>query len=499
VIRAATGLLVFTLGTLAAAPEGLAATTATADAGPDRGRRAPASVPVDGLDVPHLATMAVPLREAAMSLDPQRAQVEIQSTADGGWHERRFAPGRVLVKFRQAPGVAVLGVEIRRERVSLDRLCARPDVEFAELDWLQERQFTPTDPLVGDQWHHGVIDSYRAWEVSQGSLTLQIAMVDDPFQLDHPDLAANVAAGWSVVSNAVITSSSGSDHATLAAGLAAAVLDNQLGVAGVGNCRVLPVHVNGFTSEIYAAVVWAADHGLRVVNVSWSGADSPTLNDAGAYLRQQTEGLLVMAGVNGTGWLDYPDYPDLWCVSMTDAAQNLRSRYGDHIDFAAPGYEVYSTTVSSAYASGTGTSYAAPLVSGVIAVLFSINPLLDSAAVIDILRTTAEDLGPVGRDRFFGWGEIRFGRAVAAAQATLPRITEVVREADRVRVTVGSQPGLQYRLWKANHLAGGEWLVVTNATVELGADQVRLTDPAPMAAPAFYRVQAERGAPAGPR
>src|SRR5688572_9208623 len=197
--------------------------------------------------------------------------------------------------------------------------------------------------------------------------------------------------------------------------MAAAVIDNGIGTAGASKCRILPININGAISEMYEAIIWAADHGVRVVNISWTGGDSETLNAAGAYLKERARGIVAMSGVNGAGFLNYVNQPNIYCISMTDAGENPRSRFGNHIDFSAPGFEVFSTTTNSGYGFASGTSYSTPLFCGAVATLFSVNPALTPDAAIDLLKNTAEDLGPVGWDQFHGFGRINQGKAAAAA------------------------------------------------------------------------------------
>lgn len=397
----------------------------------------------------------------------------------------------VLVKFRGAKHVSALRVEPERELESCRIIAAREDVEFAELDVFQQRASAPDDPLLTNQWHHQVLGSYWAWDRGIVSAPVRVAIVDTPFQMDHPDLVANVDPGWDVVEEQPVVAATGINHSTLAAGLVAATVGNHLGVAGVGNCRVLPLNVNGAISEIYNAVIWAADHGVRVVNVSWTGADSDTLNAAGAYLKTKARGLLVMAGVNGTGFLDYPNQPDIWCVSMTDSADNQRSRFGHHIDFAAPGWDVFSTAIHSSYGYDSGTSFSTPVFAGVAAVLFGINPTLGPDDVISVLKATAADQGAAGWDMYFGWGRIDFGAAAEAAWRTRPVITSVAWSNELAVVSAEFKSGLAYSLWRASSPADVSWERITNAVALTQGGIIQFTDPQAGGDRRFYRIGIE--------
>jgi hypothetical protein len=308
--------------------------------------------------------------------------------------------------------------------------------------------------------------------------------------MDHPDLAANTVAGWDAVANTLINSSTGITHSTMCAGMAAAVINNATGVAGAANCEILPININGALSEMYNATIWAADHGVRVVNISWSGGNSDTLESAGYYLKTTAGGILAMAAIDGAGFLDWTNQPDIYCIAMTDAADNFQGTMnGPYIDFAAPGWQVFSTTTGGGYAYGSGTSYATPLFCGVVAWLFSLNPTLGPDDVIGILKSTAVDLGSPGWDQYYGWGRVDFGAAARAALATLPTIYGLQMTGHQVAISASYRPGLVYRLWRTPQLIPPAWSPVANAITSTNPIGLVLTDPAPIAGSSFYRVQ----------
>jgi subtilisin family serine protease len=234
---------------------------------------------------------------------------------------------------------------------------------------------------------------------------------------------------------------------------------------------------------MHEAVVWAADHGVRVVNLSWDGAFSSVINEAGAYLKSKTGGMLFMSGVNGRRELDYENQPDIYAIAMTDRADQPRSASGNHIDFAAPGYEIYSTTTNSSYEVDSGTSYACPVAAGIAAWVMSVNPELVPAQIEHILKESAIDLGEPGWDKVFGWGRIDFGRVAQNTFATLPlaRIGAVRNEGLVIQAV--PVPGATYRLYRSLGLKG-DWEPVGDARSE-----ATLRDASPPAALAFYKVE----------
>ena len=452
------------------------------------GRRVPRVAEREDWCASGLTNLAVSLPEANTLAHLNYLKGHFGCLQRVGGERMFFNPEMVLVKFSSASLISVVRVELGRELEAARAIAGRGDVEFAELDILQQRCFLPNDPLIGNQWHHATIQSFEAWNYGAGQSSVRVAIVDTPFQMDHPDLIANTVAGWDAVANQPVTFSPGIDHSTLGAGLVAAAANNGLGVAGVANCLVLPINSNGFESELCNAVYWAASNGVRVVNISWTGAGSDALNAAGNYLKVQAHGLLVMAGENGTGQLAYPNQPDIWAISMTDAADNQHSKYGAAIDFAAPGWAVYSTLSGGGYGSGSGTSYAAPIFAGVVARLFTINPVLEPDDVIDILKTTARDLGDPGWDMWFGWGRINFGAAAVQAQARLPRISIVGCTSNQVMIATGLKTRFSCQLWRSAVTNSFCWTLVSNMQVSTNGNQLVLTDPSSLTGGALYRV-----------
>ena len=330
-----------------------------------------------------------------------------------------FVPQVVLLKLKDQPLVAALRVPQWQELEAIRWLQSDPRVAYAGLNRLHQRAAAPNDPLIESQWHHDVMNSFDVWASGWNESPIRVAIMDSPFQMNHGDLAAHVDPGWNAFANEPVTNSAGIDHSTGAAGLVAAVINNGTGVAGVVNCRILPIQINGTSAEMYVGTLWAATNNVRVVNISWTGADDPIMNFAGAALRDGCQGVLAMIGGNGATRREYPNQPLVIAVAGTDANDNAASASGPHIDFAAPGFPVFTTAVKSGYGAMAGTSFATPLFCGAAALVLSINPALGTAEVVELLKSTAEDLGAPGWDEVFGWGRIDLARAAAAARLTL--------------------------------------------------------------------------------
>jgi subtilisin family serine protease len=445
------------------------------------------SVSMAVLDSEKLENICAPLRLVRTHAKENLAQNHLGFYEENGARVY-FNPGIVLLKAAGSSEISAVRTAEGSERAAALALRQRKDVEFAEFDTIQTRQFTPSDANLPFQWHHQVIQSFDAWEYGLGSHDVTVAIVDTPFQMNHPDLIENVGPGWDVSDELPILTSSGDAHSTASAGMAAATINNGLGVAGAANCRIIPIGINGATSEMYQAVVWAADHGVRVVNISWTGGADDVLEAAGKYLEDHAQGLLVMPGLNGVGRLNLVNQPHVICVSMTDAADNVRSLSGPHIDFAAPGWEIYSTTTNSSYANASGTSFAAPLFSGIAAMMLSINRALTAAQVIETLKSTADEKGNPGWDESYGWGRVNYRAAIVQTVKTLPRVLKLTYDPHGAEITAQTMFPTFLALERNDFLPGSKWLEV--AQVNSTSNLTILTDQ-PVSRAVFYRVRAE--------
>jgi thermitase len=405
--------------------------------------------------------------------------------------------GVVLIKRKAAPGLQALLVPAGSELATMEALRQREDVSYAELDVVLTRQFNVDDPEIGLQWHHKTIRSADAWAISLATHQVTLAILDNPFQMNHPDLASNTLPGWDMVTGRpVLEETRGFYHSTIGAGLAAAVINNLTGGSGVANCWLMPVSIgeSPTASDMHEAIVWAADQGVRVVNLSWDGAFSEVINEAGVYLKQKTGGMLFMSGVNGRRALPYPAHPHIYAIAMTDRNDEPRSAYGAHIDFAAPGWEIYSTSENSGYATDSGTSYSTPLAAGMAAWIMSVAPELGPDAIEQILKETAVDLGETGWDSSFGWGRLDFGATARVVYERLP-LSRVAadRSGNMLRVRALFSPGASYRLFRAEDAR--TWRAVAGMQIQVDESTVYLTDPAPPGERAFYKVEITRARP----
>jgi subtilisin family serine protease len=221
--------------------------------------------------------------------------------------------------------------------------------------------------------------------------------------------------GWNFVSS---TNSPQDDHGhgTHVAGIAAAVGNNGLGIAGIAwGARLMALKIlsstgYGTESNVARAMVYAADHGARVINLSLGGSIPMTMmEDAVNYAC--AHGVTVVAATGNTsGPVLYPAaYPNAIAVASVDAS-NVRSyfsNYGPEVDLAAPGSSIYSTRLGGSYTYLSGTSMSTPHVSGVVALLASLPQFDTTDKIRAALQNTALDLGTAGWDQYYGYGLVQ--------------------------------------------------------------------------------------------
>lgn len=354
--------------------------------------------------------------------------------------------GRVLVKFRPQVSDATarsvinslrgtqqavlhgLGVRVvslpngTSESAVASALARRADVEFAELDQLRmPGNLIPNDPRYTYAWHLPRLECPAAWALTTGSPGVIIAVLDTGCDPLHSDLAGKYVSGWNFYDN----NSDSSDvygHGTSVAGVAGAATNNGNGVASIAwGSKIMPIRISapdgsGSFSAMANGLTWAADRGARVANISYSVSDSATVRSAAQYFLNRGGVVTVSAGNNGAV-SSSPDNPYVLTVSATDQNDLIASwsNRGSNIDLAAPGVNIYTTSRGGSYGAGVGTSFSAPVVAGIAALVISANPGLTGAQVQDILKQSANDLGTAGWDSLYGWGRVNAYRAVNMA------------------------------------------------------------------------------------
>lgn len=335
-----------------------------------------------------------------------------------------------------------------------EALAASPDVELAAPNQLKRLHATPNDPLfASEQWNlkandYAAIRATGAWDITTGSASVPVAVVDSGVRLDHPDLAANFLPGYDFVDMTSDPSDPGdgdpldpdcrptsSWHGTAVSGFVAGIGNNGQGIAGLNWAgRIVPVRVSGacsaaYDSDIIAGIRWAAGlpsiagvpdnpNPVKVINLSIGGwgtcreiANSPYSSPYPALLRDLTAKgvmLVVSAGNGSSNVVDEPANCDGAIGVGAVTAEGYKTDYssfGPEVTISAPGgscdaalCKTLTTTTNlgtttpgaNGYSSSKeGTSFSAPQVTGVIALMLAANPSLTPDEVKTILKETA--------------------------------------------------------------------------------------------------------------
>jgi len=323
------------------------------------------------------------------------------------------------IKERSDEGRQEQALEAAKEELEAD-----PRVESVSYNGIVRASLRPNDPDVYRQSGVITVRADQAWNTTTGE-GATIAVVDTGIQADHPDITGKVIAQRDFVDDDDV----GEDvfgHGTHVAGIAAATMNNNEGIAGIcPDCRLVNARVlnaRGFGTDFQVAqgIDYAADEGVDVVNLSLGDAkDAPVLEKA--VNRAWALGAVVVgaAGNEGNKPVQYPAaYPKAIAVSATDTLGKFVSfsNRGRAIDLAAPGVGIYSTVPTDAYATYSGTSMSAPHVAGVAGLLAGQG--LNNERIRERLQCTAKDMGAGGRDDLYGHGLLD---ARAAVTETCPR------------------------------------------------------------------------------
>jgi len=384
-----------------------------------------------------------------------------------------YVPGRLVVKFRGelstakraarlsqlglAAGKHIAGIDVElvdvpegQELALAAQLRRDPTVLYAEPDYIVYALRTPNDTHYGEyQWNMRHIGMESAWNVTTGASSTVIAIVDSGVDLTHPDLASKLLSGYDFV-NDDSNPQDDEGHGTHVAGIAAALSNNGLGVAGVSwDSKILPIKVlnnagYGDASVVAQGIWWAADQGAQIINLSLgSNTYSNVLKSAVDYA--YSKGCLIVAAAgNEYQEGNPPSYPAAFPHVLAVGAvgdRDERARYsntGAYVDVVAPGGNPsndldpdWNHWILSTYWRGSGyeyvgivgTSQAAPHVAGLAALIWSVNPTLANDQVEALIVSTSMDLGNTGWDETFGWGRINAAAAVTRAQQGAPTPT----------------------------------------------------------------------------
>jgi subtilisin family serine protease len=398
-----------------------------------------------GVGVPSSGYPAVSQNSGGNSLSRSLAPATPQRLprTDG---DRRFLPDEVVIEIDGAPSQADVDALAERHHLSLVESCARlhttlyrwriPDgrpiadvvheleadraIRSAQPNYVYTTQ-DQSSGLGAAQYAIVKLHVLQAQQLTQGD-GIRVAIIDSGIDAAHPELAGEIEASFDALGDGIWAD----EHGTAVAGLIVAHI-RLIGVSP--GARILSVRsfsvsasgdsTTGTTFSIVKGLDWAMERHAQVINMSFAGPADPVT--ARTLAEAARAGIVLVAAAGNAGPGSPPlfpaDDPNVIAVAATDESDRLFkfSTPGPHIAVAAPGVDMIVAAPNGRYNIMSGTSLAAPLVSGVVALMLGRNPTLDPKAVRNILMATARDLGPPGRDDLYGAGLVDASRAVEAA------------------------------------------------------------------------------------
>lgn len=358
---------------------------------------------------------------------PDRILVKFQTTVS----ETQKEALRTKYKLKKKSIINPLGVEILeipsginpKELVTKLKQLESKSFELVGTDDLVTPNEIPNDPYYSNQWHLPKIQAPEAWSLIKAT-DVKIAICDTGFEAGHPDLQSVFLAdlGYNTVSNSTDWSPI-YGHGTWVAGVAAAIVNNNYGVAGTAwGAKIIPVRISNLTngaayiSDAMECITYTAPLGAKAINISYDMAYSDYISQAAIWAAGNYNAVTIVSAGNGgynAGWLNLYQV----VVSATDQNDQLASfsNYGSFVDYSAPGVNILTTSGSGGFAYASGTSFSAPIVAATFALVYAANPNLNYLDAWRILRETADDLGAPGIDDQFGSGRVNPYKAVARA------------------------------------------------------------------------------------
>ncbi|MBC7545991.1 MAG: peptidase S8, partial [Candidatus Sericytochromatia bacterium] len=357
-------------------------------------------------------------------------------------------PGEIIVKFkttsRSGDTMSKYGLTRKRglsginamlTKTSADvlttvaELQADPNVQYASANYVETTLeiAAPNDPDYAKQYAPQITHAPEGWVIAKGDPNTLLAIVDTGIDSKHPDLAAKIGTNYNAIDQSN-NANDGHGHGTHCAGIAAALTNNGVGMAGIApNNRIFSVKVlsdsgQGTTADVCSGMTKAADMGAKVISMSLGGSGGQQVKqDAVNYCLSKDALIVAAMGNDGGNVKTYPGACDgVMAVGSTDAADKRSSfsNFGTWISVTAPGSKIWSTLPTGGSAMGTGygiasgTSMATPAVAGLAILVRSQFPLLTAKQTKAKIEASVDDLGAPGFDNEFGHGRINVLKAL---------------------------------------------------------------------------------------
>ncbi len=475
-----------------------------------------------------------------------------------------------------------VGTNLERMRIEYQ---TRPEVDYAEPDYKVRLYETPSDPLFPHQWtlnnlgmaqnngqgYYGIdrqqghlpvmkfgtedadIDALEAFERGDEVIVPLVGIIDTGVDMHHEDLADNVWTnpgeipdngvdddhngfvddfyGWDFSGDLseIQEDNDPTDtygHGTHCAGIVGAVRDNEIGISGITTpCRIMAVKFfpNSYNSLAAKSIVYAADMGCDVINMSWGSAyPSKLLADAINYVTGKGILPVAAAGNDSTETLNYPAaYDGVLTVGASDSDDRVStfSTFGDHVEVVAPGQDILSLRaagtdmyaddgfpekhiVDEKYYLADGTSMAAPCLTGVAAYILAASPGISVQTLVHIMEQSADDieypyggdsLYSPGKDVYSGYGRVNLNSALQLISGRMAQVgyppENALVSGDVAVIGTAAGPNFEsYLLEYGEGLSPEDWTVIETSVVPVKEDTLGVWNSSGVAGPSTLRL-----------
>ncbi|WP_170178365.1 S8 family serine peptidase [Flammeovirga pectinis] len=352
------------------------------------------------------------------------------------------------ISLFRAEAPDILQIDLKNSQqacVLIHKIEEHPLVEYVEIapDYADDLvEYTPNDPLIGSQFAIDIHNMKAAWEVEKGSSDIVIGISDSGFEIWHEDLFNNIKTNDAELNgfpnvdddnNGFIddvygynfrsrdTTLTGSSHGTPVAGAAAAVTDNNVGIAGMGfNSKFIPI----VRSLGLPGIIYLAERGVDIINMSWGSPNSKSVayqEIIDHYTEQNNVLFIAAAGNNSHNDVNtnyYPaSYDNVLSVSGVNKSKVTTGRTRSYLIDVAGADGSYSTIEKNKYTGANGTSFASPTVAGIASLVKSKYPELSAPQVAELIRYTSDTTfySIVGNENYrdrYGFGVVDAYKAV---------------------------------------------------------------------------------------
>jgi uncharacterized repeat protein (TIGR02543 family) len=331
------------------------------------------------------------------------------------------------------------------------------NMNVARPSWMLPPEETNEDPFLKDQYALDLMNVFEAWTTFEGDLNILIAVIDTGIDINHSEFSGRL-------SNYLYNSRTKQEgleyviddngHGTLVSGVIAANKNNSIGIAGiVSNSKLMVIKANNLDdlsttdideskqfsdASIIEGIYYAVDNGAHIINLSLGGTyANPLTKNAIDYARSKGVILVAASGNDGNDSLYYPaSFDGVISVGAVDSNKTIweNSNYNQKVDIVAPGVNIVSTSLDNKYQQASGTSLAAPQITGVIALMLGYFDTFTSEQIISQLLNSTTDLGVVGYDPYYGFGLVNASISLQVEYVTINFVVDENIQLDPILV-----------------------------------------------------------------